>query len=181
MKDKKPIPEVPGQPEAQAPVTYRTGQTHPPKSHGGIIAFLLVLIIFLSGIVTILSLMNIRLFQQLTQLKAEETSPVIFAEKSDVEAQPESVILYPLGFSGMEVTPFWQTYRDLPAGIYVVEVTGQNGLLPGDILTAFNGVSVTGAEDFHTQLALLSAGDTAEATICRGGTDLTFTLTLQEE
>ena len=44
---------------------YGTGKTQPPKSHGGIIALLCVLVIFLCGLVTILSILNIRLFRQL--------------------------------------------------------------------------------------------------------------------
>ena len=43
--------------------SYQTGSTQPPKSYGGIIAILLILVIFLSGIVTILSMMNVHLFR----------------------------------------------------------------------------------------------------------------------
>ena len=42
--------------------TYRTGSTQPPKKHGGLIAILLIVVIALFGIVTILSVINIRLF-----------------------------------------------------------------------------------------------------------------------
>ena len=55
--------------------TYQTGSTRPPKSHGGLIAFLLGLVIFLSGISTVLGLMNIQLFRQLNELE-EPTSPL---------------------------------------------------------------------------------------------------------
>ncbi len=44
--------------------TYRTGTTKPPKSHSGLIAFLLIAVIVLCGVVSVLSLMNIRLFRQ---------------------------------------------------------------------------------------------------------------------
>ena len=44
---------------------YGTGPTEPPKNRGGIIAVLLILIIFLCGIITVLGLLNVRLFQQL--------------------------------------------------------------------------------------------------------------------
>lgn len=40
---------------------YQTGSTKPPKSHGGLIAVLLALVILLSGIVSALSLLNIRI------------------------------------------------------------------------------------------------------------------------
>ena len=44
---------------------YGTGPTEPPKSRGTLVALLLILIIFLCGIVTMLSLLNIRLFREL--------------------------------------------------------------------------------------------------------------------
>ena len=44
---------------------YGTGPTEPPKSRGALLALLLILIIFLCGIVTMLSLLNIRLFREL--------------------------------------------------------------------------------------------------------------------
>ena len=45
--------------------TYQTGSTQPPRSRGGLIAFLLVLVILLLGAVTLLGFMNIKLFRQL--------------------------------------------------------------------------------------------------------------------
>ena len=45
--------------------SYRTGSTQPPKKHRGIIAALLVAVIFLGGIVSALGIMNVRLFSQL--------------------------------------------------------------------------------------------------------------------
>jgi len=43
--------------------TYQTGSTTPPKNHGGIIAIGLVLAIFLMGVVSILAMMRISIFQ----------------------------------------------------------------------------------------------------------------------
>ena len=45
--------------------TYQTGSTRPPKSRGGLIAFLLVVVILLLGAVTILGAMNVKLFKEL--------------------------------------------------------------------------------------------------------------------
>jgi serine protease Do len=50
---------------------FGTGNTEPPKNHSGIIALLLILVIFLSGIVSLLSFMNIKLFHQLSEQKKE--------------------------------------------------------------------------------------------------------------
>jgi hypothetical protein len=66
---------------------YGTGNTMPPKSYSGIIALLLILVIFLSGVVSLLSFMNIKLFRQLSEAAREEAphAPVSF---SDLDIQP---------------------------------------------------------------------------------------------
>ena len=46
---------------------YRTGSTTPQKSRRGLLAVLLVVVILLCGIVTVLSFLNIRLFQKIQQ------------------------------------------------------------------------------------------------------------------
>ncbi len=44
---------------------YGTGPTQPPKDNGGTIALLLILVILLLGIVTVLGILNVKMFQQL--------------------------------------------------------------------------------------------------------------------
>ncbi len=44
---------------------YGTGRTEPPKDKGGLIALLLILIIFLCGIITVMGVLNVKLFQKL--------------------------------------------------------------------------------------------------------------------
>ncbi len=70
---------------------YGTGNTVPPKNHSGIIALLLVLVIFLSGIVSFLSFMNIKLFQELTEkTKLEQhQAPMSF---SDTDLHPHAIL-----------------------------------------------------------------------------------------
>lgn len=53
---------------------YGTGRTEPPKSHGGTVALLLILIIFLCGIITVLGILNVRLFQKLNTRRESEQS-----------------------------------------------------------------------------------------------------------
>ena len=43
---------------------YGTGSTTPPKDHGAVIALVLVLFIALSGLISILGLMNIQLIRE---------------------------------------------------------------------------------------------------------------------
>jgi len=66
--------------------SYQTGPTKPPKSRGGLIAVLLVLVIFLGGIASFLGIMNIRLFRQLSDQK---NAPLHFSQaKEDETEQP---------------------------------------------------------------------------------------------
>ena len=58
--------------------TYQTGSTEPPKSRGGLVAVLLVLVIFLCGVVTFMTVMNIRLVGLLNSQPSAPTSPVSF-------------------------------------------------------------------------------------------------------
>ena len=175
MKDKKHTTE-------SADAVYRTGDTHPPKSRGGVIAFLLALVIFLCGISTALGFMNIRLFQKLSDMEATQPSPVAFSHREAVEP-PHSAVQYPLGFAGQEVSDFWQTYHRLPQGIYVVEVTGENAgaLLPKDIITQVDGNSLTCSEDLTNLLKERQPGEQVEALVHRDGTDIHITLTIQED
>lgn len=64
---------------------YGTGPTKPKKNHGLLLAILLVMVIFLSGVVSILSILNIRLFQKLNQPR-EKDLPISFA------VEPEAVV-----------------------------------------------------------------------------------------
>ena len=181
MKDKKPTTESYDQWEAWAQRTYRTGGTQPPKSHGGLIAFLLVAVIFLCGISTGLGLMNIRLFQQLKALTQEETCPVVFSQSPAVAAEDNSS---PLGFAGQEVPAFWQNYHGLPAGIYVTQVTpgsdaSRKGILPGDVLTQLNGTPVTDAAILQLLLESINPGDSVSVMIYRDGQEIALSLLLE--
>ena len=67
---------------------YGTGSTQPPKSHRALLALLLVIIIFLGGIATALSILNIRLFQELH--RKENALTVAYAVQSQTEAEAEA-------------------------------------------------------------------------------------------
>lgn len=84
---------MPNSPHPWDDGVYVTGRTQPPKNHGGLIAVLLILIIFLTGIVTALGVMNVRLFRQLHDEQAEEENAAIAfaAEQAPAEAETEAV------------------------------------------------------------------------------------------
>ena len=64
---------------------YGTGCTEPPKSHRAIIALLLVAVIFLGGISTALSVLNIKLFQKLNE--QDDTAAIAYASADSRAAQ----------------------------------------------------------------------------------------------
>ena len=51
---------------------YETGRTRPRKSHGGTIAILLILVIFLSGLTCVMGFLNFQMFRQLRDQEASE-------------------------------------------------------------------------------------------------------------
>jgi serine protease Do len=71
---------------------YGTGNTKPPKERGGLVALMLILIIFLFGIIAVLGILNIRLFREL-KLKRQETELSI-SFTTEVTAPPESIPVY---------------------------------------------------------------------------------------
>lgn len=70
--------------------TYQTGQTEPPKSKSGLIALLLTVIILLGGVISILGLMNIRLFRQLMGVNDESIALAEVAPNQKGDSAMES-------------------------------------------------------------------------------------------
>lgn len=181
---------------------YGTGNTMPPKSHGGIIALLLILVIFLCGIVSALSLLNIKLVWELNR-QAEEPAfvPMSFSDTDDplpsLSAGTEPDFANDalgrnqasrsgensLGLEGDSITRFDQSYFRIPAGLYLTYVDEASdayaqGIQPGDILLSLDGTSVTSQGELETILGAYAPGDTVEAVIYRDGDQIDLTLTL---
>ncbi len=66
--------------------SWQTGSTRPPKDHGGTMALLLILIIFLCGIITVLGILNVKLFNQL-QTRQEAAASISFTPE-ETETMP---------------------------------------------------------------------------------------------
>ena len=62
---------------------YGTGRTRPPKNHGGIIALLLVVVIFLGGLVSMLSILNVKLSTQLKIQSSEAADSLSLVTEED--------------------------------------------------------------------------------------------------
>ena len=84
---------------------YGTGPTEPPKERRGLMAVMLILVIFLFGIITVLSILNIRLFQEL-KLKRQETElSISFTAETTVPPETEEAAL-PEMASVQEAVPY---------------------------------------------------------------------------
>ncbi len=167
----------------QEQTCYRTGFTQPKKKKRGLVATLLVLAIFLGGISTTFRLLNIELFQNVTENSAVALASVQFSRKTrGIEQAPG---LPSLGVTGQEVSTFEQLCYHIPSGFYITQVkTGsaaeQAGLLPGDILLSFEGNPTPTSQSLKDILYTYHAGDCVSLLLYRQGQEVSVTLNLDE-
>lgn len=145
--------------------TYNIGRTAPPKSHGGIIAILLIVIIFLGGVISILGLLNISLFQKLLKKDKEALAVAVRQEDDDssalavtygdetvlLEQSPPSMDYFPQvgGLSLQEI------YEKTMESLVSVETESSNGtgvVLTKDGYILTNSFTITGAEKINIHL-----------------------------
>ena len=89
-----------------------------------------------------------------------------------------------LGLVSTNVSGEAQRYGT-PAGAYVLGVvegscSANAGVQTGDIITAFNGETITSADELTNAVSACKAGDEVTLTIVRSGQTVTATLTLEE-
>ena len=169
---------------------YGTGSTQPPKSHGGIIALLLVLVIVLGSTTTYLGLMNIQLFHQLEQEK--ENIQVLQPQEPTADPQDTQETAAQNG-AGMlnvlcaTVSEFDIRYYGLPHGCLitgVVEGGGADraGIRTGDVIVRFEGRAVKNVEQLAKGLSQCTVGQTVHVEVYRPQTEkiLALEVTLDE-
>ena len=167
---------------------YGTGRTEPPKNNSGIIALMMIIIIFLSGIVSGLSFMNVRLFQQLQEVKSETDSvPMAFSDKELEESirenalqealqEADTVEIPSLGISGNYVTAFDQHYFSWPAGMLITHLEENSsgcriGLKTGDILIQINEFPLSSQEEVDAFLKNTGNAAALRLLVYRDGTE----------
>ena len=155
-------------PEPWEQDSYRTGSTHPPKSHSGAIAVLLTAVILLCGVTTALGMLNIKLFSQLNQAD----DPAAGFYDSDMESlgsshesapsessRPQELTTLPTGDSSLvldkapesvENVPqegglsFQQIYESTIDSVVSISCTGENAASSGTgVVLTENGYIVT--------------------------------------
>lgn len=155
---------------------YQTGRTQPPKKQGGILSLVLVAFIFLSGIVSVLGVLNIHLFRHAEEDARE--NPVAFSQSQENSVQTAAYagsLSFPgLGVNGNFTDPLDQLLYSLPQGFYISSVedgsaAALKGLLPGDIIQSLDGVALAEADTLQTFLNGLSENQSVRLVIFRGG------------
>lgn len=152
---------------------YETGSTRPPKNHGGIIAVLLIMVIVLGGMTTFLGLMNIRMFQMLSNTQSAKNEEILQTNRVDVPRDPSQSVdatVQPerqeytavLGMECITVSNFDRRYYDIPQGCLVMAVEDDSssqeaGICVGDVIISLNGHGVDSIEELT---ALLEKFDT---------------------
>ena len=166
--------------------TYQTGRTQPPKRYGGLIAFLIGLVILLSGISTALSIMNLKLYWQ---LNTQETTPqVAFSRAEDMPQPTEAVheevqeLQDHLGITSTIIPEVYQRYYKLPTGIYVSQVFNnseaqEKGMVAGDIITKMDGHEIRDSIILNILTKRLAFGDEVDLIVYRNGLEQELTLT----
>lgn len=96
---------------------YGNGPTEPPKNRGALVALMLILIIFLCGIVTMLSLMNIRLFRELNTDKREEELAISFTTEPTTEAVEKTTPTQPAAPAVVSAPNATMNLQAAPKGI----------------------------------------------------------------
>ena len=168
---------------------YGTGRTEPPKSNGGIISLLLIIVIFLSGIASGLGILNIRLFNQLNQRAEEEHISISFSDEQESSGETRetgdrpgeacyqedvtiSLNRTPASYENVpqDGAMNWQEiYRKNIPSVVSVSCTGWAGAANGSgVVIACNGYIVTNAHlvmDAEEILIRLSDGRTFPAAL----------------
>ena len=110
---------------------YGTGPTEPPKNRGGLVALLLILVIFLIGIITVLGILNVRLFHQL-QSQEEYDLSISFSAEATTESYAETTPI------GAESGSYPTAHNDITIALHespesVENIPDQGGMALQDI------------------------------------------------
>lgn len=157
---------------------YRTGSTTPPKGHSGLVAVLLVLVIFLSGLVSILSLLNIKMFSAFYKTQQQEVPLSLEISKTPAQnglpehVEPETVGSRSIGIHGDGITPVYQQHFHLPEGLFITYVeegspAQKQDIREGDILLSLDDSPIPDEQSLGRFLEQKEPGEPCTALIYR--------------
>ena len=104
---------------------YGTGPTQPPKNRGGFVALMLILVIFLCGIITVLGILNVRLFRQL-KLREENELSISYTPETTVPVMTEPSMTEPMVIAQAPTLPL--DLQQSPASVSNVPEVGAMSL-----------------------------------------------------
>ena len=190
MNDNKWITE--DYPEPWEKSSYSTGATRPPKSHRGVLAILLITLIFLGGVATAFNLLNIRLFQE-NRGEASEDASFRFSnqeassdqvpEQSEISFRPETQIQLQLSQTPVSVEnvpqegglSLQEIYSKTVASVVSITCTTASGTSTGSgVVLSEDGYIVTNSHVIagaHSLQVLFHDGKTLSAQVV-GADDL---------
>ena len=125
---------------------YGTGPTEPPKEKNGTMSLMLILIIFLFGIIAVLGILNIRLFQELKTKRQETELSISFTTEATLppETAPQEPMVAmaeeePVDFSSMQLQQSPLSRDNIPAegGLSLQEIYLQN--IPSVVSISWTG------------------------------------------
>ena len=115
---------------------YGTGPTQPPPSRGGLVALMLILIIFLCGIITVLGILNVRMFRQMKLQEKKQDLSISFTTEPTVPdhtaptaaANEPAMVSEGEVFSSMQLQSSPQSIDNLPTegGLPLQEIYSRN-------------------------------------------------------
>ena len=137
------------------PSIYGTGRTNPPKNRGGIIAFLLVLVIFLGGLASVLGILNVRLFTQLKEQSKKQGDSLSFVAQPGeqyLETSPAVTVTEPVSadtetdHSRIDLAPVPGTMPNVPqeGGLPLQQIYAENVHSVVSVSCTVSGGSTTG-------------------------------------
>ena len=132
--------------------TYQTGRTQPPKHYRGVLAFLIGLVILLSGISTALSIMNLKLYWKLNTV--EKAPQVSFSRAEEI---PQ-----PTGTEEMEFDPL-PDVSELLEKMGQIDKQAQSFLSDAEILVSADGKQVRIFTDNAFAVMMLSKDSSRNA------------------
>ena len=105
-------------------------------------------------------------------------------EPEKLEAQTKGSQIM-LGITIVDITEAMSKQYSMPVGVYIREVSEMSaaeraGLVKGDIIVAFDGKTVTCADDLNAIKAEQTPGDTVEMTIDRNGKEMTIEIVIPQ-
>ena len=136
MSDNNYTPKYTSDPDPWDNGSWQTGSTQPPKNRGGLMALLLIMIIFLCGIITVLGILNIRLFRKL-QIQQENELSISFTTAATVPQETTEAVM-----ADTESAALFQSDA-MPASMDLQQA--QTGV---DTMSAAGGLSL---QDIYTQ------------------------------